>query len=142
MGLPWVRLDSTIMTHDKTALLLSKGRAGFEAFALYVGSLAYAGGHATDGYIARHALPVVCPPLRAPEKLARLLVDVGLWKYAEGGWQIPNYLERQQSAATTEKIQSAYRQRGRKGACRRHHGPNCRCWETDGLRVIDGTGHV
>jgi hypothetical protein len=127
MGLPWVRLDSNICLHDKTAVLLTHGRPGEQAFILYVGSLGYAGMNGTDGYIARPSLPMICPLLKNPEKLARLLVDVRLWDYAEGGWVIPNYLDRQPSAAVSEATLARKSAAARKANCIRWHGPDCGC---------------
>lgn len=129
MGLPWVRLDSNIGTHDKTLELLDH-KDGARAFTLYVCALGWAGGHGTDGLIRKHALRALAPSLRAPEKLARLLVDVGLWDYAEGGWLIRNYLERQQSSFVTESVSAQKAAAARKANCIRWHGPDCGCWSS------------
>ena len=128
MSLPWVRLDANIGTHDKTLELLDH-KDGPRAFTLYVCSIGWAGGHGTDGLIPKHALRAIAPALRTPEKLAQLLVDVRLWEYVEGGWQIRNYLERQQSSAVTEVKREHYSERGKKAACVRWHGPECGCWQ-------------
>ena len=141
MSLPWVRLDANIGTHDKTLELLDH-KDGPRAFTLYVCSIGWAGGHATDGHIPKHALRAITPSLRTPEKLAQLLVDVRLWEYVEGGWQIRNYLERQQSSIVTEVKQEHYRERARKGNCRRWHGPDCRCWEGSQEGSQEGSHHL
>lgn len=137
-GLPWVRLDANIGTHDKTLELLEH-KLGPQAFTLYVCSIGWAGGHGSDGHIPKHALRALAPPLRGPEKLAQLLVDVRLWEYVEGGWQIVNFLERQQSSAVTEVKREHYSARARKGNCRRWHGPNCRCWEGSLQGSLEGS---
>ena len=126
-GLPWVRLDANIGTHDKTLELLEH-KLGAQAFTLYVCSIGWAGGHGTDGLIPKHALRALAPPLRGPEKLAQLLVDVRLWEYVEGGWCIVNYLERQQSSTVTEAVSAQKSAAAQKANCRRWHGPDCGCW--------------
>ena len=129
MGLPWVRLDANIGTHDKTLELLDH-RDGARAFTLYVCALGWAGGHGTDGLIPRHALRAVAPSLRAPEKRARVLVDVGLWEYVEAGWHIRNYLERQQSSLVSEAVSAQKSAAARKANCIRWHGSDCGCWSS------------
>jgi hypothetical protein len=126
-GLPWVRLDANIGTHDKLAplQLTPDGRS---AFVLYVCALGWAGGHGTDGHIPKHVLSFVAPGLPKRPKLAQLLVEAGLWEYVEGGWSIVNYLERQQSSIVTEAIGQQRSAASAKGNCRRWHGPDCGCW--------------
>ena len=127
MSLPWVRLDANIGTHDKTLELLDH-KDGPRAFTLYVCSIGWAGGHGTDGHIPKHALRAIAPSLRTPEKLAQLLVDVRLWEYVEGGWQIRNYLERQQSSSVSEAVSAQKSAAAQKANCRRWHGSDCGCW--------------
>ena len=126
-GLPWVRLDANIGTHDKLAplQLTPDGRS---AFVLYVCALGWAGGHGTDGHIPKHVLSFVAPGLPKKPKLAQLLVEAGLWEYVEGGWQIRNYLERQQSSMVTEAVSAQKSAAAQKANCRRWHGPDCGCW--------------
>ena len=137
-GLPWVRLDANIGTHDKTLELLDH-KLGAQAFTLYVCSSGWAGGHGTDGHIPKHALRAIAPSLRAPDKLAQILVDVRLWEYVEGGWMIRNYLERQQSSAVTEVKREHYSERGKKAACVRWHGPDCGCWQASQEASIEAS---
>ena len=72
-GLPWVRLDANIGTHDKLAplQLTPDGRS---AFVLYVCSIGWAGGHGTDGLIPKHTLSFIAPGLPKQQKLAQLLL--------------------------------------------------------------------
>ena len=123
MGLPWVRLDSNIYSHDKIALLLNE-KDGWRAYAVYTFSLAFAGGHATDGYIPRHILPI----LRGTPKIAQQLVEHRLWDYAEGGWKIHNWEIRQELAVVSEMKRAGKRLAGRKSQCVQRHGPDCGCW--------------
>lgn len=126
-GLPWVRLDANIGTHDKLAplQLTPDGRS---AFVLYVCALGWAGGHGTDGHIPKNVLSFIAPGLPKKPKLAQLLVEAGLWQYVEGGWQIVNYLERQQSSTVTEAVSAQKSAAAQKANCRRWHGPDCGCW--------------
>jgi len=57
-GLPWVRLDSNIASHDKILSLLGE-RDGVKAAFMYVCGLGYCGGHGTDGLIRYGALPFI-----------------------------------------------------------------------------------
>lgn len=123
-GLPWVRLESNIASHDKILELLSH-RDGAKAFVLYICALGYAGGHGTDGVIPKYALPV----LHGNDRLAQMLVDGGLWEYDEQGrYQIHNFDMRQELAVITEGKRAAKSMAGKKGMCVRYHGANCGCW--------------
>lgn len=124
MSLPWVRLDSNIYTHDKTLAVLGE-RDGHRAMLLYVFSLAYAGGHATDGFIPRAAIGV----LNGTQKQAVMLVEARLWEHAEGGYRIHNWEHRQELTVMTEAKRQAKRIGGLKASCQRHHGPDCGCWK-------------
>lgn len=126
MSLPWVRLDSSIYTHDKITLLLSRPD-GYRAYAVYTFSLAFAGGHATDGFIPKHTLPII----RGTDKHARMLVDHSLWDYTEGGWKIHNWEQRQELALISEMKRQNKRLAGRKSQCVQRHGPECGCWKEE-----------
>lgn len=124
MALPWVRLESNIASHDKILALLAE-KEGAKAFVLYVCALGYAGGHGTDGQVPKYALPVI----HGNERLARLLIDKGLWEYdQDGNYQIHNYDIRQELAVISAGKRMAQSVGGRKAMCRRHHGPDCGCW--------------
>jgi hypothetical protein len=131
MGLPWVRLDANIGTHDKVLDLLDQ-KDGCKAFVLYVCSLGYAGGHSTDGRIPKSALAIN----HGTDRLARMLVDARLWEYdpvePAKAFRIRNYELRQELGFVSDAKRSAARTAGRKGACIRHHGPDCHCWKNDG----------
>jgi len=124
MSLPWVRLDSSIYTHDKITLLLTQPD-GYRAYAVYTFSLAYSGGHATDGQIPKHVLPI----LRGTEKHARMLVEHRLWEYTDSGWRIHNWEHRQELALISEMKRQNKRLAGKKSQCVQRHGPECGCWK-------------
>ena len=134
-GLPWVRLAANIYSHDKI-LQLKARRDGWRAIAVYMQSLAYAGGHGTDGFIARHVLPVI----DGTERIALMLCEVRLWDYAEGGYQIHNWADRQEPAWITEKKRESQRASAARTNCKRYHGPDCGCWKNGGGQVVDMSG--
>lgn len=124
MPLPWVRFDSTFPTHDKVLELVVLGDKGRSAGFVYCCSICYCGQQGTDGLITFAALPFV----HGRRRDAELLVDAGLWKPHPLGWEIPNYLERQPSAAKVDAVVRGRRKAGSIGACKRWHGEDCECW--------------
>ena len=128
MTLPWVRLDSNIGTHDKITPL-QETADGRSALVLYMCSLGWSGGHATDGFIPRSSLRAIAPALPKPEKLAIQLVEARVWSYMEGGWRIHNYDERQQLEAISAGKRAARSAASAKANCQRWHGKSCTCWK-------------
>lgn len=127
MGLPWVRLDSNIASHDKVLYLLADpSKAKWQALASYMCSLGWSGANGTDGFIPLIALPFV----HGTAGTARLLVKYHLWDEARVGWNIHNWAERQQSSAAAQSVHEAKQRASKKGNCVKHHGAECGCWET------------
>lgn len=125
MALPWVRLDSSIASHDKIlALLNDPSSVRWQAAASYMFALGWSGAHETDGFVPRTALPFV----HGSAKTARLLEKYRLWEEKNGGWDIKNYETRQVTSAIAEGKRAAQKAGGAKGNCIRHHGPDCGCW--------------
>jgi hypothetical protein len=91
----------------------------------YMFGLAWSGGHGTDGYIPRTALPMI----HGTSATARLLEKYGLWVEGTVGWNVPNYDKRQSLSATTESVRASKVRASVKGNCIRHHGPDCGCWK-------------
>jgi hypothetical protein len=128
VSLPWVRLDSSIASHDKTLGLLSDpSPKRWQAMASYMFGLGWSGEHATDGRIPTAALPFI----HGTTTTAALLVKYGFWETAIGGWQIRNYSERQELAVVTEAKRAAQRLSAQRTNCKRYHGPRCGCWERE-----------
>lgn len=126
MGLPWVRLDANIASHDKIlALLADKSPRKWQAAASYVFALGWAGAAGTDGYVPTYALGSV----HGTNVTARLLCKHGLWIEGVGGWRIPNYEQRQELTIVAESKRAAAQLASRKANCARWHGPSCGCWK-------------
>lgn len=123
MGLPWVRLDSNIASHDKTWRLMSKGARGRSAFTVYVCALGWCGAHGTNGHVPRDILAAV----HGRPSDASTLVEVGLFDPDPDGdgWWIRNYLDRQQSREVSELTRGARRRASRIANCRRWHTQPC-----------------
>lgn len=125
MSLPWVRLDTGIASHDKIlALLADPSPKRWQAAFSYVSSLAWSGDHGTDGRVKAAALPFV----HGSKATAALLAKYDLWDVTDDGWQIRNYLARQQSSLIGEEIRAAQQTGSKKGNCVRWHGKDCGCW--------------
>ena len=122
MGMPWVRLDTNIATHDKILNLASDpSTLRWQAAFSYVCALAWSGGHGTDGKVPSAALGIV----HGNQKTARLLVKYRLWTEAQSGFQIVNWESRQQQSTVTAAILEAQSKGGKFGNCKRHHGETC-----------------
>lgn len=123
-GLPWVRLDAGIASHDKILALLEDDVGGRATAFVYVCGLAYCGLNGTDGAIPFGALPFV----HGTKADAAALVDVGLWRPEPSGWSVVNWEKRQQLSGTTKEIRAARSLGAAKGNCIRWHGEDCGCW--------------
>ena len=98
MGLPWVRLDTSMPDNPKLLGLLTE-KEGHRAAFVWVCCLAYAGKHGTDGFIPREAAP------RCNGRTAdfRLLASHDLLVEDAGGWLIKSWDEFQISDADAQK---------------------------------------
>lgn len=111
VGLPWVRLDTSLRSNPKVLFLVSAKK--FQAAFGYVCGLTYAGEHGTDGFIPEAALPF----LHMTKKEAAQLVEVNFWIVAPGGWDINGWAEFQVSNAETQER----KKRSRDAAMARWH---------------------
>lgn len=98
MGLPWVRLDTAFPSNPKLLAMLAE-KDGHRAGLVYLCSLGYAGGHGTDGFIPREALPFI----HARQSDAERLVRHGFWWTQPGGWLINGWDEKQESNVETQE---------------------------------------
>lgn len=127
MALPWVRLDSNIATHDKMLDLLGDpSTKRHQAAMSYMFSIAWSGGHGTDGRIPKAALPFV----HGNEMTAKLLCKYRLWEARTADWLIVNYAERQELDVVTASKVEARRISAEKANCHRWHGKTC--WSAKG----------
>lgn len=126
MALPWVRLDTNIATHDKILDLLSDDSPErHRAAASYMFSIAWCGGHATDGRVPKAALPFV----HGNEETATLLCKYRLWRARTADWLVVNYSDRQETTEVTNAKRQAQSLGGKKSRCITNHGPECGCWK-------------
>lgn len=98
MGLPWVRLDTSMPDNPKILGLLTE-RAGKGAAFVWVSCMCYSGKHGTDGFIPREAMSRV----NGTSTEMRLLVSHGALKAVPGGWEIPGWDEFQLSDEDAKK---------------------------------------
>lgn len=95
MGLPWVRLDTSIFDNPKFLVLFGQNR--HRAVVAYIAGMAYSGKHMTGGFIQKEVLPIIHA---RPQEMAHLM-EVGLMDPAQGGWQIHDWDEYQ---LTTDEV--------------------------------------
>lgn len=137
MGLPWVRMDTSLPGHDKVLDLIDqRGRVkALQALCVYQFGIEYAAAHGTDGLIKRSGLRAI----HATTAEADMLVSVQLWDPDPDGvgWWIHNYARRNQSAETSEDIQERTARAGRASGCaRKGHPKGCRCWEDPPVKLV------
>lgn len=96
MGLPWVRMDTQWPHNPKFLVLVEEKK--WRAIAVYWAALGYSGVHGTDGFVPAVALPM----LHATKREAEQLVAVGLWRPAQGGWDVNGWAEFQPSSEEAE----------------------------------------
>lgn len=94
----WVKIDDAAPLHPK---LLD---AGAEAAWLWVAGLAHANRHTTDGRIEGRHLSALYPPLGSKaRRLARKLVEIGLWIECGDGYLIHDYEDYQEQAMSSAR---------------------------------------
>lgn len=95
--LAWVRLDTAMPRNHKILALLGM-KEGHRAAFVYLSSWCYAGEQGTDGFIPSVALGFI----HGREVDAERLVEVGLWLPTQGGWQVHDWADYQQTNAETD----------------------------------------
>lgn len=98
MGLPWVRLDTSMPFNPKILDLCLEKDGNRSAF-VWVCCLAYAGAHETAGFVPRSAMQIV----HGKSADMKRLVTFGLLDEVAGGWDIHGWDEFQVSDETQAK---------------------------------------
>lgn len=105
----YVKLQTEIITDAKILM------AGPEGFCLWAKGLAYSKQHLTDGFIPKEVLPILGVGIKKVERIATLLVEVGLWEKVENGYTVgvEKWAKHQTTKEDVElkKAQNAERQR-------------------------------
>jgi hypothetical protein len=96
----WIKLDDTLPNNPKILPL------GDKAFRLYIEGLCYANQYLTDGFLAEAVVDRLDPELANTE-----LVEAGLWKKANGGFQIHDYTKHQSSRQDVQEKREQVRDR-------------------------------
>lgn len=104
----FIKLDDTFPDHPKVA------SAGPLASWLYVCGLSYCHRMLTDGFIPSGVVKRLAD-LDDPAAQADRLVCVGLWDACDGGYQVHDYLEYQQSKAHIEAVSRIRAEVGSRG---------------------------
>lgn len=97
MGLPWIRLETSLPTNPKVLQLVAENR--HRAAFVYVCGLTYCGAHGLDGFIPATALPF----LHGSKNDAAQLVAVGLWRVSPGGWLVNGWADYQATSEESEQ---------------------------------------
>jgi hypothetical protein len=92
----WVRIDDVAVSHPKLV------RARLDGVGLWLAGLCFCNRHGTDGVIEKAALPALYPlPPSQADRLARRLVDIGLWLDEGTHYRVHNY-DRYQAEALSD----------------------------------------
>lgn len=109
----WVRIDDDVVDNLKTLQMWAQDPA---AFALDVRGIAYCAKHLTDGFLPDEILALWFGG--EPEKghrLTEILVAVGRWDRAEGGFDIHDFLDYNKSREEVELERAKRAKSGKKG---------------------------
>jgi hypothetical protein len=87
----WARLDDGFYGHPKVL------QAGLAATGLHVLAISYCSRYLTDGHVSTEFVRQTAG--RSATKLARNLVEAGLWECTDRGWIVHDYLDYNPSRA-------------------------------------------
>ena len=94
----WVRIDDRAPLHEKIL------KAGPSAAWLWICCLAHCQRALSDGFVSSRMLGMIgVPDAKRCERLADVLVGVGLLEQIDGGYQLHDYLQYQPSAAQVDQ---------------------------------------
>lgn len=112
MGLPWIRLDTSMFQNPKLLRLQAENK--HRAVVLHLASMCWVGQQGMDGYVPEYILGL----LQGRKQDAAELVEAGLWHKAIGGWDINDWNEFQISDEDAKKRSD----HARTAALKRWHG--------------------
>jgi hypothetical protein len=92
----WMKIDDRVRTHPKIVA------AGPAAAWFWFCGICYCREHLTDGFIPTGMLQSLAPGVTNGRALAKKLVEVRLWHIAEGGYQVHDFTEWNQTRAEVE----------------------------------------
>jgi hypothetical protein len=127
--MPWVRIEEKALTHPKI-LRLSDG-----AFRFWVAGLAHCQQHLTDGAIPSAMMRTL---VAMTGRRVKELVDAGLWLEIDGGYQVHDYLQHNESRAVVLAKREAAKNRMRS----KRTSPDCSREQTSELRPKFACGVV
>lgn len=123
--MPWVKIDDGIVDNLKT---LKVWKRDPEAFALDVRGIGYCAKHLTDGFVPEEILEVwYAGRVERLQELTTILVEVGRWEPAEGGFDVHDFLEYNPSKekvleTRAKRASSGYNGGKKSGESRRRRG--------------------
>jgi len=98
--MPWFKVDDNLAFHHKVVA------AGNPAMGLWVRAGALCAQQLTDGFIPDHMITAL-----DGRRHAHRLVEVGLWRIVEGGYEFHEWTDRQPTRESVEADREAARQR-------------------------------
>jgi hypothetical protein len=101
MGLPWIRLDTSMPDNPKLLGLLTE-KDGHRAAFVWVCAMSYAGKHGTDGFLTRESVARI----NGRSTDMALLVTHGFLEVLAGGWQLHGWDEFQISDEDSQNRRS------------------------------------
>lgn len=96
--LSWVRIDSALASNHKVLALLSE-KGGDHALCVYIFALGHAARQGLDGFIPEIALGL----MHGKKRDSDLLVNVGMWRPVQGGFEVPDWAEYQPSGEDSKR---------------------------------------
>lgn len=93
--------------------------AGRDAALLFVAGLGYCTEHLTDGFIPGDAVAVLAAESWSKPSSAKKLVEHGLWRAVEGGWQVAGWTSWNRTREEIEEKRAGARLRQQRSRARR-----------------------
>lgn len=114
--MPWARLDDRF--HDNRKVRRVWRRCP-EALGLHVMAITYCAAHLTDGIVDADFVEDRAPVTRSRDRMTAALVEAGLWRTVEDGWEINDFTTFNGTRAAIEARRRAKQEAGKAGASAR-----------------------